>query len=57
MVIGKLKLNAKRVERMLDEMNTILEEIDTSHIKYDEKIYLLAVYKENVDNISRNIKF
>ena len=57
MVIGKLKLNTKRVERMLEEMDLLLDEIDKSRIKPDEKAYLLSVYRENVENISRNIKF
>lgn len=57
MVIGKLKLNTRRVERMLEEMDQLLDEIDKSRIKADEKAYLLSVYRENIENVSRNIKF
>jgi hypothetical protein len=38
-------------------METLLDDIDRSKIKAEEKNYLLSVYQENVDNISRNIKF
>jgi len=57
MVIGKLKLNTKRVERMLDELEQLLDEIEKSRIKPEEKAYLLSVYRENVENVNRNIKF
>ena len=57
MVIGKLKLNTRRVERLLDEMEQLLQEIESSRIRPEEKAYLLSVYRENVENVNRNLKF
>jgi hypothetical protein len=57
MVIGKLRLNTKRVERMLDELEELLAEIERSRLKPEEKAYLLSVYRESVENVNRNIKF
>jgi hypothetical protein len=38
-------------------MDKVLDDIDRSSLKNDDKVYLLTIYKENVDNIIRNIKF
>jgi hypothetical protein len=57
MIIGKLRLNTNKLDKMIDEMDNLLEEIDTSKMTNDEKIYLFTVFRENVDNISRNIQF
>ena len=57
LVIAKMKLNTKRVEKMISEMDVLLDDIEKSVFKHEDKVYLLTVYKENVDNISRNIKF
>lgn len=57
MIIGKLKLNANKLDKMIDEMDTLLEEIDKSKMTNDDKIYLFTVFRENVDNISKNIQF
>jgi len=42
---------------MISEMDKVLDDIDRSSLKNDDKVYLLTIYKENVDNIIRNIKF
>jgi hypothetical protein len=57
MVIGKLKLNTRRVERLLDEMESLLQEIENARIRPEEKAYLMSVYRENVENVNRNLKF
>ena len=57
MVISKLQLNTKRIDKILDEMGNILDEIENTPLKADEKKYLLSVYRENLDNIGRNIRF
>lgn len=57
LVIAKLNLSSKRVDRILSELDQITEEIEKAHLKYDEKVYLLHYMRENVDNLSRNIKY
>ena len=52
-----MKLNTIRVEKMIEDMDKLLDDIEKSTFKNDEKVYLLTVYRENLDNISRNIQF
>ena len=54
---SKLKLNSKRIDKVLDEMEKLLEEIENSQLSQNEKDFLINIYKENLDNIGRNLKF
>lgn len=47
----------KRIDKMLEDLDLIADEIDNADIKQAEKQYLLNVLRENIDNISRNVKF
>ena len=42
---------------MLVEMEKLLDEINGSQLSQSEKDFLLGVYRENLDNIGRNLKF
>lgn len=55
--MSKLKLNSKRIDKVLVEMERLLEEINGSQLSQSEKDFLLGVYRENLDNIGRNLKF
>ena len=56
-VVSKIKLNSKKIGRVLQEMESLLEEIENSPLRKNEKDLLLTIYKDNIDNISRNLKF
>ena len=56
-VVSKIKLNSKRIDRVLKDMEHLLEEIESSPLRRNEKEVILNIYKDNVDNISRNLKF
>lgn len=47
----------RRIDRMLDDLDVMADEIENANIKINEKEYLLNVLRENIDNISRNVKF
>ena len=38
-------------------MENLLDDIEKSTLKNDEKVYINTVYRENLDNLIRNIKF
>lgn len=57
MVVSKLKLNSKRIDKVLAEMERLLQEIEGSQLSQSEKDFLMGVYRENLDNIGRNLKF
>lgn len=42
---------------MIEDLGSVTDEIEKSHVKYEEKLYLINCLRENVDNISRNVKF
>ena len=38
-------------------MENLLNDIEKSTLKNDEKVYINTLYRENLDNLIRNIKF
>lgn len=42
---------------MLEDLDLMADEIENANITINEKEYLLNVLRENIDNISRNVKF
>lgn len=38
-------------------MDKLLDEIESSQLSQNEKDFLVNIYKENLDNIGRNLKF
>lgn len=47
----------RRVDRMLDDLDLMTEEIENANITVIEKEYLLNVLRENIDNLSRHVKY
>lgn len=47
----------RRVDRMLDDLDLMTEEIENANITVSEKEYLLNVLRENIDNLSRHVKY
>ncbi|CAD8150420.1 unnamed protein product [Paramecium pentaurelia] len=56
-IISKLNLYMRRIDRMLEDLDLMADEIENANITINEKEYLLNVLRENIDNISRNVKF
>ncbi|CAK84973.1 unnamed protein product (macronuclear) [Paramecium tetraurelia] len=56
-IISKLNLFMRRIDRMLEDLDLMADEIENANITINEKEYLLNVLRENIDNISRNVKF
>jgi len=38
-------------------MERLLEDIENSELSQSEKDFLMNIYRENLDNIGRNLKF
>lgn len=47
----------RRVDRMLEDLDLMTKEIEEANITSKEKEYLLNVLGENIDNLSRHVKF
>ncbi|EGR27311.1 hypothetical protein IMG5_198190 [Ichthyophthirius multifiliis] len=57
-VIGKLKINKKRVKLILQEMDNIYQDLQNNkNMKPTDIEYLKKVYKDNMENLNRNLKF
>lgn len=57
MVLNKLRINTKRIKKILDEMEMAYKKIGTAKLKREDKDYLIRVYHDNLDNLNRNLKF
>lgn len=55
--MSKLRFNSKRIDKVLDEMERLLEEIEQSQLTPHEKDFLMNIYRDNLDNVGRNLKF
>ena len=42
---------------MLEDLDLMADEIENANITINEKDYLLNILRENIDNLSRNVKF
>ncbi|KAL4456091.1 hypothetical protein ABPG74_014052 [Tetrahymena malaccensis] len=57
MVLNKLRINTKRIKKILDEMESAYKKIGEAKLKREDKDYLIRVYHDNLDNLNRNLKF
>lgn len=57
MVLNKLKINTRRIKKILDEMDLSYKKVGEINLKREDREYLLRVYHDNLDNLNRNLKF
>lgn len=57
MVLNKLRINTKRIKKILDDIEVQYEKIGGTRLKKEDKDYLIRVYYDNLDNLNRNLKF
>ena len=52
----KLRKNGQKVERILEELSKVFNEVNESDLTQNEKQYLRTLLKDNLGAISTNIK-
>ena len=54
--MSKIRVNGKKIDKILNEMEKVSMEIEESDLPHNEKKYLGKMMKDNLESIARSIK-